>query len=86
MMGTIIHRPLVDSNFKIKYPILVDMVNDELDSIKKVFDHQLTLSQTPAGPHIHKNMPKVAGALRWSQELKERTNLSATRLKTLNHG
>lgn len=86
MMGTLIHRPLVDINFKVKYPILVDMVNDELDLVKKVFDRQLAQAQTPSGPIIHKNMPKVAGLLRWSNELRERSQSAVTKLRALNHG
>jgi dynein heavy chain len=83
MMGTLLHRPLVHENFKIKYPLLVKMVNEELDVIKKLYNHQISLSQTANGIHVHKNMPKVAGTLRWSQELKERTKLTVDKLRSL---
>ena len=62
------------------------MVNEELDSIKSIYDQQLSLAQSPSGAHVHKNMLKVAGVLRWSQELEEQTNLVAERLKDIDHG
>lgn len=86
MMGSLLQRPVIDNNFKFKYSVLVEMVNKELDAIKILFDTQLALTQTPAGPHVHKNMPRVGGVLRWSQELRERTNLAVDRLKGVNHG
>lgn len=86
MMGSLIQRPVIHNNFQHKYPILLDMINEELDAIKKLFDHQVAMAQAPSGPIIHKNMPKVAGILRWSQELRERSQLSVEKLRTINHG
>lgn len=86
MMGSLLKRPIIHNNFKGKYPLLVKMVNEELDSIKSIYDQQLSLAQSPSGAHIHKNMPKVAGVLRWSQELRERTNLAVERLRDIDHG
>ena len=86
MMGPLLKRPVIHNNFKGKYPVLVRMVNEELDAIKTVYDSQLSLAQSPSGPHVHKNMPKVAGVLRWSQELRERTNLAVEKLRDIEHG
>ena len=86
MMGTLIERPLIANNFKHKYPILLNMCNEELDLIKRMFDKQMALMNTSSGPVVHKNMPRVAGLLRWSQELSERMGLMMSKVKSLNHG
>ena len=72
MMGTMIERPTIHNNFRHNYPLLIAMCDQELDAIKKLFNQQMSLMNTPEGPAVHKNMPPVAGVLRWSQELQER--------------
>lgn len=86
MMGTLLHRPLIHEKFKNRYPVITKMVDNDLNAVKKLYDHQITSMQGAAGPQLNKNMPKVAGLLRWSQELRERVNLSVDKLRALNHG
>ncbi len=86
MLGSLVERPLIHRDFRYKYPILVQLVSQELDSSKLIFDEQLERVKSPEGPIINKNMPPMAGLLRWSQELKERVNQSVEKLKTINHG
>ena len=86
MIGSLLDRSVIHKNFQHKYPILVNMCNNELNSVKKLFDQQLALSKTASGPVVNKNMPRVAGVLRWSQELKERIQLPMEKLKTIEHG
>lgn len=86
MMGPLLERPLIHKDFQYKYPILLAMFDEELDNAKKIFDHQMKLSQSPSGPVINKNMPPVAGVLKWSQELRERVGGSMEKLRTINHG
>lgn len=38
------------------------------------------------GPILNKNMPTVAGILKWSQELRDRVNTSVDKLKSLDKG
>ena len=38
------------------------------------------------GPCINKNMPPVAGLMRWSQEFRERIEGVMVKIRTLNHG
>ena len=85
MMGTLLFRPIIQEKFKHKYPILTRMIEEDLDAVKKRYDHQMTMVQS-TGPVINKNMPQVAGLLRWSQELRERVEFSINKLKALNHG
>ena len=86
MLGSLVERPLIQRDFRYKYPILVVMVTQELDSAKQIYDHQMELMKSPEGPVVNKNMPPIAGLLRWSQELRERVDMSVEKLKTINHG
>ena len=86
MMGSLIERPLIHKDFQHKYPILLAMFDQELDNAKLIFDQQVALAQTPSGPVINKNMPYVAGVLKWTQGLRERITQSMERLQMLNHG
>lgn len=86
MMGPLLERPLIQKDFRYKYPILLSMYNEELDQAKMIFDRQMTCLQSPSGPVINKNMPRVAGLLKWAQELKERIGGGMEKLKQINHG
>lgn len=84
-MGTLIDRPMVYEQFHHKYQQLVHMCGEDLGDVKILFDRQLSLSQTPGGPYINKNMPRVAGLLKWAQELMDRMQGSMEKLRGLNH-
>ena len=86
MMGPLIERPLIHCDFQYKYPVLIAMYSQELDEAKLIFDKQLALAQTPAGPTINKNMPYVAGVLKWAQELRDRVGGHMEKLRQINHG
>ena len=84
MMGTLIERPTINQIFEHKYSSLLRMCDEELNAVKRLFVYQQSLQST-SGPILNKNMPKVAGMLRWSQELRERTELTMEKLKTIQH-
>ena len=84
-MGTLIDRPVVYEQFHHKYRQLIHMYGKDLDVVKQLFDRQLALLGTPGGPHINKNMPKVAGLLKWTQELMDRVQGGMEKLKALTH-
>eukprot|EP00731_Ephydatia_muelleri_P012058 Em0006g952a len=86
MMGSLLERPLIHKDFQYKYPHLLSMYSQELDEAKKIYDRQLALRHTPAGPAINKNMPSVAGLLKWSQELRERVDSHMEKMRKVNHG
>jgi dynein heavy chain len=86
MMGPLLERPLVQQDFRSKYPILLSMYSEELDAAKVIYDKQMKALQSPSGPVINKNMPHVAGLLKWTQELKGRIGTNMEKLKLLNHG
>lgn len=86
MMGPMLERPLIHEDFKQKYSILLSMYNQELDEAKVIFDEQMAAAQSPSGAVINKNMPPVAGALKWAQELRERIGQNMEKLRAINHG
>ena len=86
MMGPLLERPLIHRDFQFKYPILLAMYNEELDQAKVIFDWQMVAARSLLGPVINKNMPPVAGALKWAQELRERIGQNMGKLRAINHG
>ena len=86
MMGPLLERPLIHRDFQYKYPILLEAYTHELDQAKVIYDKQMVAARSPSGPVINKNMPPVAGALKWAQELRERIGQSMQKLRALNHG
>lgn len=86
MMGSLLERPIVHDIFQHNYPILVHICNKELDDAKVIFDRQLARARTDKGPILNKNMPIVAGKLKWCQEMRDRVNSFMEKLKYLNDG
>lgn len=86
MMGSLIERPLIHKDFQHNYSTLIQMLDEELDCAKLIYDQQLALAKTPAGPMLNKNMPRVAGILRWAKELRDRVDSGMEKMSTLNHG
>lgn len=86
MMGSLLERPLIQKDFCCKYPILLNMYREDLDTAKFIYDTQMQAIQSSSGPMINKNMPRVAGLLTWSQELTDRIGNSMEKLKQINHG
>ena len=84
-MGTLLERPLIKKDFQTKFPLIIKAVDTELDAVKKLYDQQMSSIHTSDGM-VDKNMPKVAGLLRWSQELTERVQMMMEKFSTLNHG
>jgi len=86
MLGSLLERPIIQNDFRFKYPILLSEYNRELDQSKMIFDEQMERVQSSSGATINKNMPQVAGVLMWSQELRERVSGNMDKLKQINHG
>lgn len=59
------------------------MYSQDLDEAKLLLDRQIARSRTALGPLLNKNMPRVAGSLNWSQQLRERVVGGMERLKAL---
>lgn len=97
MFGSLLHRPAISKHFAPKYVVLVTMVNEDLDATKRIFDsHQSAMEEFSEenGEHnrlskvslVDKNMPPVAGLLKWSQELRNRVEGPVAQLLRTDHG
>ncbi|MGH0121561.1 UNVERIFIED_CONTAM: hypothetical protein FKN15_040688 [Acipenser sinensis] len=86
MFGTLLERPILRSQVSSKYTALVEMFNVELDRAKLVFDAQLFATDMCGGvPPICKNMPHVAGQLKWAQELRDRIQAPMKSFRSIDH-
>ena len=64
---------MINNDFEEKYNVLLKMVEVELDKAKIVFDQQISLeAEQKQQMSSGKNMPVVAGSLRWAQQLRLR--------------
>ncbi|TSL75253.1 Dynein heavy chain 17, axonemal [Bagarius yarrelli] len=76
MFGALLERPLLYSLISSKYKKLLEMFSLELDRIKLIYDAQIAaLERCPDAPPVGKNMPPVAGQLKWAQELRDRLHI-----------
>ena len=72
ILGNLIERKTIKQDFEPKYTQLVDFLEAEMDSTKRIYDEQKRLKDTKNEVLVHRNMPDVSGALKWCQELKDR--------------
>lgn len=72
MFASLLERPLIKAEVSPYYSALLGMFEAELEDVKVLYDAQTT-SLPPGGhPAINKNMPPVAGQLKWALELQQR--------------
>lgn len=73
MFASVLERPLIKAEASPCYLALLGMFEAELESVKMLYDTRF-VSPPPArgAPAIHKNMPPVAGQLKWALELQQR--------------
>uniref|UniRef100_A0A8C9NDF6 Dynein axonemal heavy chain 17 n=1 Tax=Serinus canaria TaxID=9135 RepID=A0A8C9NDF6_SERCA len=73
MFATVLERPLIKAEASPCYLALLGMFEAELESVKMLYDTRFVSPPPPGGgPAIHKNMPPVAGQLKWALELQQR--------------
>lgn len=84
-MGSLLERELIKKDFDEKYPLIVKMIDKELDTAKSIYDEQMAAKKEGGKAVLHKNMPKVSGSLRWAQELRERITAPMGNFKALDH-
>lgn len=85
IMGSLLERELIKKDFDEKYPLIVKMIDKELDMAKGIYDEQMAAKKEGGKAVLHKNMPKVSGSLRWAQELRERITAPMGNFKALDH-
>ncbi|XP_027968229.1 dynein heavy chain 17, axonemal [Eumetopias jubatus] len=85
MCGGLLERPLILAEVVPRYSVMLELFDAELDNTKTLYDAQLVASADGNIPLIHKNMPPVAGQLKWSLELQERLEAPRRDLKLIEH-
>ncbi|KAK3559476.1 hypothetical protein QTP86_013663 [Hemibagrus guttatus] len=86
MFGFVLKRPLLQSLISSKYKKLLEMFSVELDRIKRIYDaHMITLEICHGARPVAKNMPPIAGQLKWAKELKERLQIQMKSIRAIHH-
>lgn len=83
--GSILDRPVIKKEFDPNYPVIVRMMDEELIRAKQIYDHQMAVKAETGSTPIHKNMAKVSGSMKWTQELRERITIPMTQYKQIEH-
>ncbi|XP_066560773.1 dynein axonemal heavy chain 9 [Amia ocellicauda] len=85
MFGSLLERPLIASDAHDRYPLLISMFDRELDCAKMLYSRHLQKEQELGYTPVNKNMPPVAGGLRWAQELQERIHVPFGNFRHITH-
>ncbi|XP_063098488.1 dynein axonemal heavy chain 9 isoform X2 [Cavia porcellus] len=70
--GNLLERPLVARDISDKYLVLIRMFIKELDAVRIIYNEHVQEEAQFGFSPVHKNMPVMAGGLRWAQELRQR--------------
>ncbi|XP_068084396.1 dynein beta chain, ciliary [Anabrus simplex] len=85
IVGTVLDRPLIKDQFTGKYKFIVDMLDKEMKVSEELYAIQMqTFAETGSMP-VDRNMPPVAGALRWVDMLRNRMARPINLFKALKH-
>ncbi|XP_034563350.1 dynein heavy chain 9, axonemal [Notolabrus celidotus] len=85
MFGSLLERPIVAADALDRYPLLVSMFDRELDCCRVLYNKHIMAAKKLAGSTVNKNMPAVAGGLRWAQELQQRIQTPFSKLRHLSY-
>ena len=85
IFGSLLERPLIKQDFDPNFPKLITMMDEELNVVKKLYDKQMMLRKATGRIELHKNMPLVAGTMKWASELRERLTTQMTNFKHYDH-
>ncbi|XP_057629488.1 dynein axonemal heavy chain 9 isoform X4 [Chionomys nivalis] len=70
--GTLLERPLVEHDVSHKYLALIRMFSRDLDAVRLLYSQRIQEEAEHGFSPVHKNMPTVAGGIRWARELRQR--------------
>ncbi|XP_054565087.1 dynein axonemal heavy chain 9 [Eptesicus fuscus] len=83
--GNLLERPLVARDASDKYLVLIQMFNKELDTVRAIYSQRVQEEAELGFSSVHKNMPSVAGGLRWAQELRQRIQGPFANFRRITH-
>ncbi|XP_038180482.1 dynein heavy chain 9, axonemal [Arvicola amphibius] len=70
--GTLLERPLVAHDVSHKYLALIRMFSRDLDAVRLLYNQRIQEEAEHGFSPVHKNMPTMAGGIRWARELRQR--------------
>ncbi|XP_061247081.1 dynein axonemal heavy chain 9 isoform X1 [Bos javanicus] len=70
--GSLLERPVVAQDASERYLVLIRMFSEDLDAVRLIHSRRVQEEAEHGFSSVHKNMPTVAGGLRWAQELRQR--------------
>ncbi|NXJ23235.1 DYH9 protein, partial [Dicrurus megarhynchus] len=72
MFQNLLQRPVIAAAAADKLPVLLSMFSTALDQARLIYARHTQAGLQLGFPPLHKNVPPVAGALRWARELRAR--------------
>ncbi|NXB29063.1 DYH9 protein, partial [Eulacestoma nigropectus] len=72
MFRNLLERPVIAAAAADKVPVLLSMFSSALDQARLIYTRHTQAGLQLGFPPLHKNVPPVAGALGWAQELRAR--------------
>lgn len=84
-MGSLLERPIIKNEFTVKYIIILDMLEAEITDVERLFKEQLRHKEKHGKFLVDNYMPPVAGALRWSFNLRRHITAPMTHFQALQH-
>ncbi|XP_063367395.1 dynein beta chain, ciliary-like [Cydia amplana] len=73
IMGDLYHRPIIKAEIQPKLKKLMDMMHDNLDCVKEIFDEEMAkMGKSADRPMVDAYLPPVAGMMWWINKLRRR--------------
>ncbi|XP_039284796.1 dynein beta chain, ciliary [Nilaparvata lugens] len=72
VMGSILERPIISVEVSPKYPRIIRLLNEEVDSVKNLFDSQASVLRESSKMMVGAHWPPVSGSLVWISNLRAR--------------
>uniref|UniRef100_A0A8C6JKW0 Dynein axonemal heavy chain 17 n=1 Tax=Melopsittacus undulatus TaxID=13146 RepID=A0A8C6JKW0_MELUD len=85
MFGSLLERPVIAADAADKYSVLISMFLSAVAHARLIYTRHIQAELELGSPPVHKNMPPVAGALRWAQELRARIQGPFGHLRRIPH-
>ncbi|XP_071447818.1 dynein beta chain, ciliary [Hetaerina americana] len=85
IVGTVLDRPLIKDEFTSKYTAILEMLDEETIICQELFDEQMEIMEKQLWMPVGINMPPVAGALRWTYQLRTRVTAPIESFCSLDH-
>ena len=85
IFGNLIQRNLIAQELSDRMPVLVTMLNQEMDECKVIYTKQMNRISKKGKALVDRNMPAMTGQLKWATELKAKMSFSVKSFKDLNH-